>query len=163
MNNEVVSTLGSRALPKRGDAGSCWPRASPLLEIEDLNVQFVTSHGTVRAVEDLSYSVHPGEMVAIVGESGSGKSVSALAVMRLLPPARPASPRARSASTAASCCNLSDEEMRRIRGRDIAMIFQEPMTSLNPVLQDRAADHGAAHHPSAAWTMRRRAPAPSSS
>ena len=97
-------------------------------------MQFVTSHGTVRAVEGLSYSVSPGEMVAIVGESGSGKSVSALAVMRLLP--------AGTARISGSVrfggkdlLSLAEEDMRRIRGREIAMFFQEPMTSLNPVLK----------------------------
>ncbi len=109
--------------------------ASPLIEIKDLNVQFVTSHGTVRAVEDLSYSVYPGEMVAIVGESGSGKSVSALAVMRLLPEATARIPKGSVRFGGRELLQLSDEEMRRIRGREIAMIFQEPMTSLNPVLR----------------------------
>jgi peptide/nickel transport system ATP-binding protein len=106
----------------------------PILEIDDLHVHFVTSHGTVRAVEGLSYAVRPGEMVAIVGESGSGKSVSALAVMRLLPPN---TARIRSGIVrfeGRELLKLDDEEMRKIRGRDISMIFQEPMTSLNPVL-----------------------------
>src|SRR6185503_11242060 len=108
----------------------------PVLEIDNLHVQFVTSHGTVRAVEGLSYSVHPGEMVAIVGESGSGKSVSALAVMRLLPPGTSRIPSGKiSFDGGKELLKLSEEEMRRIRGREIAMIFQEPMTSLNPVLR----------------------------
>jgi peptide/nickel transport system ATP-binding protein len=109
--------------------------ARPLIEIQDLNVQFVTSHGTVRAVEDLSYQVYPGEMVAIVGESGSGKSVSALAIMQLLPAGTARIPKGSVRFDGRELLQLSDEEMRRIRGREIAMIFQEPMTSLNPVLR----------------------------
>ena len=134
MNNEVVSTLGNRAFTHPATAFAAAQDARPLIEIEDLNVQFVTSHGTVRAVEGLSYSVHPGEMVAIVGESGSGKSVSALAVMRLLPPGT-ARTQGSVRFDGRELLHLSEEEMRRIRGRDIAMIFQEPMTSLNPVLK----------------------------
>ncbi len=134
MNNEVVSTLGNRALTHPATAVVAAANARPLIEIQDLNVQFVTSHGTVRAVENLSYSVYPGEMVAIVGESGSGKSVSALAVMRLLPPGT-ARTQGSVRFDGRELLHLSEEEMRRIRGRDIAMIFQEPMTSLNPVLK----------------------------
>ena len=85
MNNEVVSILGNRASAQPATADGADRGSRPLIEIEDLHVLFVTSQGTVRAVEGLSYSVRPGEMVAIVGESGSGKSVSALAVMQLLP------------------------------------------------------------------------------
>jgi peptide/nickel transport system ATP-binding protein len=106
----------------------------PILEIDDLHVHFVTSHGTVRAVEGLNYAVRPGEMVAIVGESGSGKSVSALAVMRLLPPNTARIKAGTVRFEGRNLLDLSDEEMRQIRGRDISMIFQEPMTSLNPVL-----------------------------
>jgi peptide/nickel transport system ATP-binding protein len=135
LNNEVVSTLGNRAFAHQATAVAAAQDARPLIEIQDLNVQFVTSHGTVRAVEDLSYSVYPGEMVAIVGESGSGKSVSALAVMQLLPPGTARIPKGSVRFDGRELLQLSDEEMRRIRGREIAMIFQEPMTSLNPVLR----------------------------
>ena len=89
----------------------------------------------MRAVEDVSYAVRPGEMVAIVGESGSGKSVSALAIMRLLPAGTARITKGSVRFDGRELLTLSDEEMRRIRGRDIAMIFQEPMTSLNPVLK----------------------------
>ncbi len=117
------------------DVAGAPPRASgPLLTITDLTVHFVTSHGTVRAVENLTYSVSPGEIVAIVGESGSGKSVSALTVMRLLPPNTARVMSGTIQFDGQSLLTLSDEEMRKIRGRDVAMIFQEPMTSLNPVL-----------------------------
>jgi len=106
----------------------------PLLSIEDLHVHFVTTRGVVRAVEGLAYEVRPGEMVALVGESGCGKSVSALAIMRLL--ARPAGRivRGRVVFEGRNLPDLAEEDMREIRGRDIGMIFQEPMTSLNPVL-----------------------------
>ncbi len=105
-----------------------------LLEIENLHVHFVTSRGVVRAVEGVSYKVKPGEVVALVGESGCGKSVSSLAVMRLL--AKPAGRvvHGRILFEGRDLLTLPDDEMRAIRGRDIAMIFQEPMTSLNPVL-----------------------------
>jgi peptide/nickel transport system ATP-binding protein len=106
----------------------------PVLTVSDLTVHFTTPHGVVRAVEGVSYSVCPGETVAIVGESGSGKSVSALAVMRLLPPANSRIVSGSINFLGRDLLTLSDEEMRRVRGRDIAMIFQEPMTSLNPVL-----------------------------
>jgi peptide/nickel transport system ATP-binding protein len=108
--------------------------ASPLLEVEDLHVQFLTSRGVVRAVEGLSFHVDPGEIVAIVGESGSGKSVSALSIMRLLPRHTGRIPKGRVTFNGRDLLTLSDEQMREIRGRDISMIFQEPMTSLNPIL-----------------------------
>ncbi|HRD74659.1 MAG TPA: ABC transporter ATP-binding protein, partial [Hyphomicrobiaceae bacterium] len=107
---------------------------APVLSIKDLHVHFVTTHGTVRAVEGVSYDVHAGEMVAIVGESGSGKSVSALTVMRLLPPNTARIMNGSISFEGRELLKLSDEEMRQIRGRSVSMIFQEPMTSLNPVL-----------------------------
>jgi peptide/nickel transport system ATP-binding protein len=108
--------------------------AEELLRIEDLHVEFATSRGVVRAVDGISYRVDRGEVAAIVGESGCGKSVSSLAVMRLL--ARPAGrvTRGRILFEGRDLLTLDDDAMRRIRGREIAMIFQEPMTSLNPVL-----------------------------
>ncbi|MBI3452696.1 MAG: ABC transporter ATP-binding protein, partial [Rhodospirillales bacterium] len=107
---------------------------APLLEIDNLHVHFATSHGLVRAVEGLSYAVRRGEIVALVGESGCGKSVSALAIMRLL--ARPAGRvvAGRILFEGRDLPTLTEDEMRTVRGRDISMIFQEPMTSLNPVL-----------------------------
>jgi peptide/nickel transport system ATP-binding protein len=111
------------------------PAQSPwLLEVDELHVHFVTTAGVVRAVEGISYKVRPGETVALVGESGCGKSVSSLAIMRLL--AKPAGRivAGRILFQGRNLLHLTEDEMREIRGRDIAMIFQEPMTSLNPVL-----------------------------
>jgi peptide/nickel transport system ATP-binding protein len=109
-------------------------KPSPLLRVEDLHVHFSTSRGIVRAVEGLSFEVDPGEIVAIVGESGSGKSVSALSIMRLLPRLTGRIPRGTITFKGRNLLKLDEEEMREIRGRDISMIFQEPMTSLNPIL-----------------------------
>ncbi len=107
---------------------------SALLEIEDLYTQFFTSAGTVRAVDGISYTVAEGETVALVGESGCGKSVSALSILRLVadPPGKIVGGSIRFKGR--DLLKLSEEEMRDIRGNDIAMVFQEPMTSLNPVL-----------------------------
>ena len=106
----------------------------PLLEIDNLYTQFFTSAGTVRAVDGISYIVEEGETVAIVGESGCGKSVSALSILRLIPdpPGRIVEGSIRFMGN--DLLQLSDAEIRHVRGREIAMVFQEPMTSLNPVL-----------------------------
>ena len=105
-----------------------------LLEIENLAVEFQTPGGVLQAVNGISYGVAPGEIVAIVGESGSGKSVSALAVLGLVPqpPGRIASGHIRFDGN--DLLGMDAEAIRGIRGRHISMIFQEPMTSLNPVL-----------------------------
>ena len=105
-----------------------------LLDVRNLHTQFAISGGVVRAVDGVSWDVAAGETVALVGESGCGKSVSALSVMRLV-----AAPAGRIVGgqilfKGRDLLQLSDEEMREVRGAAIAMIFQEPMTSLNPVL-----------------------------
>src|SRR5688572_9274533 len=103
----------------------------PLLEIRNLTVEFPTLHGAFKAVDAVDLTVEEGEIVAIVGESGSGKSVSMLAVMGLLPwTARVSADRL--AFDGRDLTRLSRAERRQIRGKDMAMIFQEPMTSLNP-------------------------------
>jgi peptide/nickel transport system ATP-binding protein len=121
---------------------------APLLDVEHLEVSFHTDEGVVRAVEDVSFSLRPGEVLAVVGESGSGKSVSAMTLMGLT-----RSPNARFGGSARlrgkELVTASDDDLRKIRGKEIAMIFQDPMTSLNPVHrigdqiveQIRAHDH----------------------
>lgn len=105
-----------------------------LLEIKDLQTQFFTSAGTVKAVDGVSYTVEEGETVAVVGESGSGKSVTAMSIMRLIPWPPGKIVGGSIMFDGKDLLSLSEDEMRSIRGRDIGMIFQEPMTSLNPVL-----------------------------
>jgi peptide/nickel transport system ATP-binding protein len=108
--------------------------SAPLLAIDDLRTHFFTRDGVVRAVDGVSFSVGTGETLAVVGESGCGKSVTALSILRLVPspPGRIVGGAIRFDGT--DLLGLSDAEMRRIRGNAISMIFQEPMTSLNPVL-----------------------------
>jgi oligopeptide/dipeptide ABC transporter ATP-binding protein len=104
-----------------------------LLTVEDLRVQFWTQRGTIHAVNGISFDLAPGETLGIVGESGCGKSVTSLALLGILPRAgRVTSGTAMFGDR--DLFKLSDRELRRVRGRDIAMIFQDPMTSLNPVL-----------------------------
>ncbi len=103
----------------------------PLLEVDDLHVEFSTAAGPVEAVAGVSFTVGPEETVAVVGESGSGKSVTALAVLQLLDGGRISSGSVR--FDGRDLAGLDRREMRRIRGNDIAMIFQDPMTSLDPL------------------------------
>ena len=104
-----------------------------LLEVKDLSTYFFTPEGVVKAVDSISYDLQEGETLGLVGESGCGKSVSALSIMRLIQ--RPGRTVAGEVTfNGQDLLALDDSEMRRIRGKDMAMIFQEPMTSLNPVL-----------------------------
>ena len=105
-----------------------------LLDVRNLQTQFVVSRGVVRAVDGVSWDVRAGETVALVGESGCGKSVSALSIMRLVDEPAGRIVGGQILFKERDLLTLSDEEMRHVRGREIAMIFQEPMTSLNPVL-----------------------------
>jgi peptide/nickel transport system ATP-binding protein len=108
------------------------PTDEPLLRVEDLRVSFATEEGVVQAVDGLSFELAAGEVLAVVGESGSGKSVSAMTLMGLT-----RSPNARFEGTAhykgTELIGASEAELRKVRGAEIAMIFQDPMTSLNPV------------------------------
>ena len=118
---------------------------SGLLEVQNLSVDFATAQGNVRAVRDVSFSVAASEVLGLVGESGSGKSVSSLAVLRLLPPQAKVS--GRITFDGEDLLALPDERMRAIRGAGISMIFQEPMTALNPVMRigDQVAEAVLAH------------------
>jgi len=108
--------------------------ASPVLQVRHLKTQFPTHQGIVRAVDDVSFDLYPGETLGIVGESGSGKSITALSVLRLVPdPGRIVSGEIIFKNE--DLMKMSDEDVRELRGRDIAMIFQDPQSSLNPVLK----------------------------
>ena len=128
---ELVSVALSEKVTGRPGATSA---AASLLEISDLRTYFFTRDGVVRAVDGVSLEVRPGETLGVVGESGCGKSVTALSVLRLIPqpPGRIVSGSVRFQGV--DLLGLSEAEMRKIRGNEISMIFQEPMTSLNPVL-----------------------------
>src|ERR671925_2162306 len=108
-------------------------RREALLSVEDLRVEFWTRRGTVYAVNGISFDIAPGETLGIVGESGCGKSVTSLALLGILP-------RAGRVTTGTAIfgdrdlLQLNDDQLRKVRGREVAMIFQDPMTSLNPVL-----------------------------
>jgi len=118
------------ALAKRAEAGP----GRPVLSVVGLRTYFFTRVGIIKAVDDLSFTLRPRETLAIVGESGCGKSITALSVLRLIP-----DPPGRIVSGSIELdgrdlTQLDEAQMRAVRGNDISMIFQEPMTSLNPVL-----------------------------
>jgi oligopeptide/dipeptide ABC transporter ATP-binding protein len=130
----------------------------PLLDVRHLTVEFVSGDGTLRAVDDVSFSVRPGEIVGLVGESGAGKSLTSEAILRLIrcPPGRITGEvlfRGRNLLT------LEETELARIRGRDIAMIFQNPAGSLNPVFRvgDQLHEAMALHLTENRRTLRTRA------
>jgi ABC-type dipeptide/oligopeptide/nickel transport system ATPase component len=111
------------------------PASDPVLSIRDLVVEFATDDGIVQAVDGVSYDVYPGETLGIVGESGSGKSVSQLAVLGLIPQPPGRIVRGEAFFDGGNTLKMSKKQLRRIRGGDVAMVFQDPMTSLNPVFK----------------------------
>ncbi len=106
---------------------------APLIEIKNLNTRFFTTDGVVKAVNNVSYSMESGEILGVVGESGCGKSVHALSIMQLIPDPPGKITGGEIWFEGRNLLDLEESEMKKVRGRDIAMIFQDPMTSLNPV------------------------------
>jgi peptide/nickel transport system ATP-binding protein len=125
-NERQLQTARAAAIEAGGDAA--------LLEVDRLQTIFDTRQGIFKAVDGMSFSVQPAETLAIVGESGCGKSVTALSLMRLVPEPPGRIVGGRVALAGVDLLRLDEEAMRRVRGKHISMIFQEPMTSLNPVM-----------------------------
>jgi oligopeptide/dipeptide ABC transporter ATP-binding protein len=124
--------LGIGSVPEEGTRSPAPAPAETILDVRNLHTHFRTLDGLVRAVDGVSFSVAAGASVGIVGESGSGKSVTSLSIMRLVePPGQIA--RGEIVFKGRDLASLSPEEMRKIRGNEISMVFQEPMTALNPV------------------------------
>jgi len=129
----LARRIAVRPVRSEGEQPLTTPAADgELLTVEHLRVEFATRSGWLPVVEDVGFGVRPGRTLGLVGESGSGKTVSALAIMGLLPPRESRVPEGSVRFDGMELTQLSTERMRQIRGNDIAMIFQEPMTSLNP-------------------------------
>jgi oligopeptide/dipeptide ABC transporter ATP-binding protein len=125
--------------------------AEPILSIRNLGVEFSTEDGTVRAVDGVSYDVYPGETLGVVGESGSGKSVTVLAALGLVPQPPGRITGGKILFRGKDLTKIPEREIRAIRGRDIAMVFQDPLTSLNPLFRvgDQIAETIKVHNPGA--------------
>ena len=123
----------SSATPANGNTPrSPMPSATPLLQVKHLRVEFPTRHGTLLALDDISFDIAPGEILGVVGESGAGKSLTGAAIIGLLePPGRVAG--GEILLEGRRIDNLPPEAMRHIRGRQIGAVFQDPLTSLNPL------------------------------
>ncbi len=123
----------------------------PLLSIEDLVVEFSTEDGVVQAVDGVTYELYPGETLGIVGESGSGKSVSTMSILGLIPQPPGKIVRGEAIFKGTDLLKVSKKELRRIRGNEVALVFQDPMTSLNPVLKIgfQIGEAIRTHHPDA--------------
>src|SRR5438132_1292262 len=123
----MSGTAGPTVLGNKNDMDQ------PLLELRNLTVAFDTERGQIRPVRNVSLSIFPGQTVALVGESGCGKSVTALSILRLIPQPPGRILDGEVLLQDRNLLSLEERDMRKVRGKDIAMIFQEPMTSLNPV------------------------------
>ncbi|MEK1900238.1 MAG: ATP-binding cassette domain-containing protein, partial [Rhizobium sp.] len=127
----ALALVSSFAPPVRHDHDG--RKESPIIDARNIGVNFKVEHGTVEAVKDISFQLYRGETIAIVGESGSGKSVTARTVMGLLSKRAVISPRSSVEYDGANILKFSEKARRRLRGDRISMIFQEPMSSLNPI------------------------------
>ncbi|MEJ3656821.1 ABC transporter ATP-binding protein [Actinomycetes bacterium KLBMP 9759] len=127
----MTKTIASEDVLETGFAS----REAPLLEVRDLRVHFETQAGTVKAVDGVNWHVHEGETLAIVGESGSGKSVSAMTILGLVPSPPAVFPSGQVLLRGRSLLEMPESQQRKLRGNDIAMIFQDPLTALNPVFK----------------------------
>ena len=131
-------------------------RGTALLEVRDLHTQFDTLDGVVRAVDGVSFDLASGETLGIVGESGCGKSVTALSILRLIPPETGRISAGSILFEGNDLARLGEQEMKRLRGHRISMIFQEPMTSLNPVLTvGTQIAENVVHHLGVSWKAAR--------
>jgi peptide/nickel transport system ATP-binding protein len=132
---------------------------APLLEVRDLRVHFKTDYGTVKAVDGVSWSVNEGETLAIVGESGSGKSVSAMTILGLVPSPPATFPSGDIFLRGRSLLKMPEKQQRKLRGSQIAMIFQDPLTALNPVFKvgDQIAEMVRTHQDVSKHTAKKRA------
>lgn len=131
---------------------------SPLLSVEDLKTHFFSPRGVVKAVDGVSFSLNPGEIVGLVGESGCGKSITSLALMRLVPQPAGKIVGGRVLLRGQDLLSLSEEEMRAVRGKRMAMILQDPMVSLDPLFRvgDQIAEAIRYHEPGPKKALRRR-------
>src|SRR3954453_21950719 len=133
MSTNGATAVSSSGTLSRGRTQSLpgFDASAPLLQVSDLQVRFPTQDGLVHAVRGVDYTLHSGEVLGIVGESGSGKSVTSLAVMGLLPASAQITGSVRYRGQ--ELLGLADPAMSRVRGKGVSMIFQDPMTSLDPV------------------------------
>src|SRR3954465_4487248 len=133
--------------------------AKPLLQVRDLRTYFYTANGVAKSVDGVSFEINAGETVGLVGESGCGKSVTALSLMRLVRPPGRIEPGSVLEFDGTNLVTIDEKEMREIRGERIAMVFQEPMTALNPVFKigDQIAEVVRVHHGGAKQEARDRA------
>lgn len=150
--------MNASVLPSQRSSEAA-PAVEPLVSVRDLHVSFATEEGPFPAVRGVSFDVMPGKCLGIVGESGSGKSVTSLALMGLLPPAPATIMRGDVRFAGRDLRKLRPEEMRRLCGDEIAMVFQEPMTSLNPAytIGDQIAEVVRVHENASARVARARA------